>query len=118
MIQKKVPISSITPHPDNPRVPLTPQHPEYKQIKKSLKTFGPVLPLVCSMRTHYIIGGNQRYSVSLAEGVKEVDVVFVDLEPQREKELMIALNRISGLWDLPKIASILQNCVQVPDSDF
>ncbi|MBU2540685.1 MAG: ParB N-terminal domain-containing protein [Candidatus Omnitrophica bacterium] len=115
---RKIPISQVKPHPDNPRVPLTSQHSEYRQIKKSLKKFGLVLPLVCSSRTNYILGGNQRYSVLLTEGVKEVNVVFVDLDPQREKELMIALNGIYGLWDYPKLADILRDFGQLPDFDF
>jgi len=41
-------------------------------------------------------------------GYKEISCVVVDLPPQQEKALNIALNKISGEWDMPKLKDLLQ----------
>ena len=38
---------------------------------------------------------------------KEVDAVIVDLPENKEKALNIALNKISGDWDIPKLKDLL-----------
>ncbi|GAI56182.1 unnamed protein product, partial [marine sediment metagenome] len=41
-------------------------------------------------------------------GYKKVDCVLLDLDKTKEKALNIALNRIEGEWDLPKLKDLLQ----------
>ena len=53
-----------------------------------------------------IIGGHQRHQVLLDLGAESADVVVVDLDPDKEKALNIALNKITGSWDEAKLTSI------------
>jgi len=118
MIVQKTPLSQILPHPNNPRIALSPKDPVFRQIQKSYKAFGRLLPYIVNKRNNYCLSGNQRMAVDMAEGVTEAYVVFVDLDERAEKELMIALNRISGYWDNKKLATILEEFTDVPDFDF
>ncbi len=75
------------------------------------------LPLVWNRRTGHLVGGHQRFKVLLARGATEVEVSVVDLPPDREKALNIALNKISGDWDPRKLAELLDELVHVPEFD-
>ncbi len=55
-----------------------------------------------------VIGGNQRLKVLKELGYKKVDCVLLDLDKTKEKALNIALNKIEGEWDLPKLKDLLQ----------
>ena len=53
------------------------------------------------------MGGHQRLKVLLDMGETEIDCVVVDLEPEKEKALNLALNRIQGDWDKAKLAEVI-----------
>lgn len=50
-----------------------------------------------------VIGENQRLKVLKELGYKKVDCVLLDLDKTKEKALNIALNKIEGRWDYPKL---------------
>ena len=114
---ERIPIKQINPAPYNPRVALKPGDPEFEKLRLSLETFGCVEPLIWNERTGNLVGGHQRLAVLKAQGVQEVDVSVVDLPPDREKALNIALNRISGDWDDTKLATLLDELVETPGFD-
>ncbi|MCD8348796.1 MAG: site-specific DNA-methyltransferase [Lachnospiraceae bacterium] len=99
-------LSTLLPAEYNPRVELTPDHPEYQKIKRSIETFGYVDPIIIN-KDGAIIGGHQRYNVLVDLGYSTAQVVVVDLDKQREKELNIALNKIDGEWDELKLKDLL-----------
>lgn len=106
---KKVPVSKINPAAYNPRKDLEPGDPEYEKLKRSIEEFGFVEPLVWNRRTGNLVGGHQRFKILVNElGATEVEVSAVDLDPVREKALNIALNKIQGEWDMPKLKDLLQ----------
>lgn len=117
MLIQKVLVSQLKPHPDNPRVTLTPDDHEYQQIKKSLEVHGYVQPLIWNRRSGFLISGHQRLPILIAEGMQEIEVVAVDLDPQQEKNLMIALNKITGRWDNEKLAAMLGEFTKIPNFD-
>lgn len=90
----------------NPRKPLTPQDPEYQKIKRSIIEFGYVDPVIINSDST-IIGGHQRATVLKDLGYEEIEAVIVDLDKSKEKALNIALNKISGEWDLDKLAEVM-----------
>ncbi len=114
---KTIAIQEINPAPYNPRIDLKPGNPEYETLKRSIDTFGCVEPLVWNKRSGNLVGGHQRFKVLLARGDTEVDVSVVDLPPEKEKALNIALNKISGDWDPRKLAQLLDELVQLPGFD-
>ncbi len=108
MIIKTIPIKQIHPAAYNPRKDLQPGDPEYKKLKKSLTEFDCVEPLVWNETTGNLVGGHQRLKVLKDLGRTEVEVSVVDLDDAKEKALNLALNKISGEWDLPRLKDLLE----------
>lgn len=114
MESKVMRLEDIKPAEYNPRVRLTEVDHEYKALKASIDEFGLVVPMIVNERTGTLVSGHQRLNVMLAEGVEETEVVIVDMEPEREKALCIALNKISGQWDYGALADILEELRDSP----
>ncbi|MCR4399115.1 MAG: DNA modification methylase [Firmicutes bacterium] len=104
---RRIPVSDINPAPYNPRRDLKPGDPEYERLKKSIAEFDLVEPLVWNEVTGNLVGGHQRLKVLLERGQTEVEVSVVRLDPTREKALNLALNKIQGDWDYPKLKDLL-----------
>jgi len=69
-----------------------------EKLKKSIKEFGIVDPLVINPENQ-VIGGNQRLLAIRELGIEEVPVVIANLPKSKEKALNIALNSIQGEFD-------------------
>jgi DNA modification methylase len=115
---RKIPISKIKPAAYNPRKSLQPGDTEYEKLLRSIDEFDCVEPLVWNRRTGNLVGGHQRLKILAARGDTEVLCSVVDLSPQREKALNLALNKISGSWDDEKLAILLDELIRVPEFDF
>ena len=63
---------------------------------------------MANRRSGRIVGGHQRVKAAEAEGIETLPVVWVDLDETGEKQLNLALNRISGEWDEPALAALLE----------
>jgi DNA modification methylase len=114
---RKISVDQINPAPYNPRRDLKPGDEEYEKIKKSITNFGYLDPIIWNTRSHNLVGGHQRFKILLDQGLKEVEVSVVDLPPEKEKALNLALNKIQGGWDYDKLASLLNELSQLPDFD-
>ena len=111
-------VDRINPASYNPRVDLQPGDPEYTKLERSLDEFGLVEPLVWNERTGNLVGGHQRLKVLISRGDTEVPAVIVHLNPDREKALNVALNKISGRWDEQKLAELLDEITRLPGIDL
>lgn len=108
MLIEKVPVEKLNPAPYNPRKALRPGEPEYEKLARSIEEFGFVEPLVWNRRSGNLVGGHQRLRVLKAKGFREVEVSVVDLDPQKEKALNVALNKIGeGNWDEEALKEVL-----------
>lgn len=98
MERETVKISSLKAAPYNPRR-ISKEASE--GLAKSLERWGVVQEVVANKRTGHIVGGHQRVAALRKMGVKEVPVVWVDLDEVEEKALNVALNNphISGEFD-------------------
>ena len=114
---RKIPTNHINPAAYNPRRDLKPGDHEYEKIKESITNFGYVEPLVWNSRSGNLVGGHQRFKVLLERGLEEVEVSVIDLPPEKEKALNLALNKIQGGWDYQKLSSLLEELSQLPDFD-
>ncbi len=76
-------------------------------LRRSLKFFGTVEPIVVNTRSGHIVGGHQRVRAAEAEGIDTLPVLYVDLDDPSERQLNLALNRISGEFDLDKLQEVL-----------
>ncbi|PAF18596.1 ParB N-terminal domain-containing protein [Terribacillus saccharophilus] len=106
---KQIETSRINPAAYNPRIELQPGDPEYEALKKSIKEFGYIEPLVWNEATGNLVGGHQRFKVIMEEQRSSVQVSVVNLSPEKEKALNLALNKISGDWDDYKLEQLLQD---------
>lgn len=97
-------LSEITPADYNPRQICKEQ---LARLKASIEKFDLVEPLVWNRRTDNLVGGHQRLSALESLGRTEAQVVVVDLSLSEEKALNLALNRISGEWDLDKLKEVI-----------
>lgn len=83
---------------------------EMESLKRSIKEFGFVQPVVVNQfagRENVVIGGHQRITAAKELGIEEIPVIYISLDPEKEKALNLALNRISGEWDESKLSSII-----------
>jgi len=76
-----------------------------------------VEPLVVRRSDHLVIGGHQRLAAAKALGMAMVPVVYVELSDAEAKALNLALNRIRGEWDLPKLGELLEDLQRLPEID-
>ena len=106
MEMKKYKIEELIPATYNPRKNLTPEDNEYQKIKRSIEEFGYVEPIIIN-KDKTIIGGHQRLNVLRDLGYKEIDVIEIDIDKTKEKALNVALNKITGEWDMDKLGSLL-----------
>src|SRR5262245_10396224 len=90
--------------PYNPR---TITDHDLEALRRSLRTWGVVEPIVCNTRTGRVVGGHQRIRAAQAEGIPDLPVYWVDLDEASEHLLNLALNRISGEWDEEKLSALL-----------
>ena len=101
-------INEINPAIYNPRRDIKPSDPEYEKLKKSILEFDMVEPLVWNKRTGNLVGGHQRLKILKELGIESVEVSIVDLSEVKEKALNLALNKIQGEWDFPRLKDLLE----------
>jgi DNA modification methylase len=76
-----------------------------------------VEPLVVRRSDQLVIGGNQRLETAKALGMVTVPVVYVEMSDAEARALNLALNRIRGEWDLPKLGELLEDLQRLPEID-
>lgn len=104
----KIKADALIPADYNPRKDLTEDDAEFKRIKRSIEEFGYVEPIIIN-KDYTIIGGHQRLKVLKMLGYEEVECVIVNVNKEKEKALNIALNKIKGEWDIPKLKDVLKD---------
>ncbi|HBY19964.1 MAG: lactate dehydrogenase [Clostridiales bacterium GWE2_32_10] len=104
---EKMRLEDLKPADYNPRKQLTARDEEYQALKKSIERFGLVDPVIFNERNNTLVGGHQRLTVLKDLGYTEIETVIVDMSPEEEKALNIALNKIEGKWDNEKLEVIL-----------
>lgn len=122
---EEIHITDIIPSEYNPR---RISEEEYDKLAKSLNSFGVVDPIIINLKNKHIIGGHQRYDVLHEQYIQDntkysklhllrlgdIGWVFPDTEltvksDDHEKALNLALNKISGEWDEPKLKPLLED---------
>ena len=107
-MQKQKIIWSITTHKVSDLVkngynPRKISESEKKDLEKSVKEFGTVVPVVLNIgsRSNIIIGGEQRVKIYVDLGIKEIECMIPsrELTIDEEKELNLRLNKNTGSWD-------------------
>lgn len=108
---QKLPVAKLKAAKYNPRRDLRPGDPEYEKLKRSITEFGYVEPVIWNKATGNVVGGHQRLKVLLDMGQSDIDCVVVELDPQKEKALNVALNKVTGAWDNDKLVLLIEELV-------
>jgi hypothetical protein len=97
---KLVPLSSIKPYFNNPRD----NEKAIAPTKESIKKYGFVKPIICD-KDGVIIAGHTRYIASFQLGLKEVPVIFSDMDSEKAKQFRIADNKLAekSIFDEDKL---------------
>ena len=100
-----VKLSSLKTHPENPR------RGNLDELKRSINTNGFWGAVVVQKSTGHILAGNHRVMAARDLGAKKMPVVFVDVDDQTAKRILIADNRLSdqGEYDENKLFEILDS---------
>lgn len=110
---EQVPIGDLKPAKYNPRK-ISPKM--LQRLKKGIEEYGLVDPIIIN-KDGTIIGGHQRYKAAELLKFKAVPCVRLDLPPAKEKALNLALNKISGEWDMPALKDLLAD-IDLGDIDI
>jgi DNA modification methylase len=100
-----VPASQLKPYGGNPRKwdVLA-----VEQLTASIQKFGLVDPIIVNSapgREDVVLGGNFRLKIAKDLGIKEIPVIYLRItDIEKEKELVIRLNKNVGDWDYKLLA--------------
>lgn len=86
---------------------------ELTRLRRSLRKFGLVDPVIVNTRSNTIVGGHQRVKAALEEGFDRMPVAYVDLDEADERALNLSLNKISGEWDEILLTDLLLELEQM-----
>lgn len=103
LITKK--LSELNPAPYNPRKISS---DALGRLTKSLSELGNLQPITWNAKTGNIVGGHQRLKCYQALQKDEVEVWAVWLDEAQEKAANIALNKLSGEFDLPQLKDLIE----------
>jgi DNA modification methylase len=112
---EKINIEKLKAAKYNPRKDLKPGDAEFEKLKRSIENFGYVEPVIWNKRTGNVVGGHQRLKVLKHLGETEIDCVILDIDLNKEKALNVALNKISGAWDMPLLSDLIK---ELQSEDF
>lgn len=106
----RVKMSELKLYPKNPR------KGNIDAVAESLKENGQFRPLVVQKSTNYILGGNHTYRAAQKLKWKTIQVVYVDVDDERAKKIVLADNRTSDLasYDSEILSEILSS-LETPD---
>lgn len=111
------PLADVNPAPYNPR---TMTEEARRALSRSMTRWGCVEPIVVNERTGNVVGGHRRREVLLEQGVEAATVVLVDVDPEEEKALNVALNNphAQGTFTAELEAVIEEVRAALPPEDF
>jgi len=99
---EQIKASKLKPATYNPRQISTKQ---FKDLSKSIATFGLVDPIIVNKNGYVVIGGHQRLKVLNEMQTDTIPCVVLDLSKEKERELNVRLNKNTGDFDIDILAN-------------
>lgn len=98
-------MEEIDPHPENANVG------NVEAIVESIRVNGFYAPIIVQASTGFIIAGNHRYQAAKKLGYESVPVVYLDVDDDEAKRIMVADNRTTRLGhdDTELLATLLED---------
>jgi hypothetical protein len=87
----KVAVNTLKPYPKNPR------KGDVKLIAESLTEYGQYKPIVVNSVNNEILVGNHTYAAAKSLGWKEIDVTYIEADPETAAKIVLIDNRTSDL---------------------
>ena len=111
---EQVGVDAITVHPENARVG------DIDAIAESIETNGFFGTIVAQRSTGHIIVGNHRYQAARQTGMKKVPVIFMDIDDDQARRIMLADNRTNDMasYDDQLLADLLQSVPALEGTGF
>lgn len=99
-----VPLADLKVHPENPR------QGDVGALTASLKRFGMYQPVVVQRSTNTVLAGNHRLIAAKQLGDETIPVVYVDVDDETARAILVADNRLSDLatYDDDRLAEVLR----------
>lgn len=96
-------VTDLRQHPDNAN------NGDVDAIEESIEVNGFFAPILVQRSTGYILVGNHRFLAAQQLGAVEVPVIYLDVDDQRAKRIMVADNRTARLGhdDEAQLAQLL-----------
>lgn len=88
-----VPIATLIEHPANPR------RGDIATIAESLMAHGQYRPIVVQAATRWVLAGNHTMKAAKALDWTEIEAVFIDVDDEEGKRILLADNRLADLGD-------------------
>lgn len=86
-----VPTESLQQHPDNAN------SSDMNALEESIEVNGFYSPIIVQRSTGYILAGNHRWLALLRKHAPEVPVIYLDVDDNRARKIMLADNRTTRL---------------------
>lgn len=109
-----VPVDEVMLHPDNPN------NGDMDAISESIRVNGLYQPIIVQKSSGLILAGNHRYMALAAQGNAEVPVIYVDVDDQAAKKIMLADNRTARLGqdDPGLLAAMLEEITSTDEGNL
>lgn len=92
---------------------------QLKSLRASIKENGILEPLIVNRQTGMtVVSGHQRLRVAKELGLEKVPVKIIDVDENKEKVLNLALNKIGGAFDAPKLENVLRDVFEFASADI
>ena len=104
-------VDDLSPHPDNPR------RGNVTAIGESMDDNGFYGALVAQKSTGHILAGNHRWMAAKEAGLDVLPVIWVDVDDERAKRILLADNRTNDLatYDESGLLELLEGLALTPD---
>ena len=113
-VLESVPIGLVTEHPQNPN------RNELPPIIDSIEKVGFYGAIQVQRSTGYIVTGNHRYKAAVATGMKEVPVIYLDVDDDEAIRIMLNDNRVAegGTQDQDMVDALLAEWGEGENQNF
>ena len=100
-----VPVDTVKPHPENPRLG------NVDAIAESIQVNGFYGALIVQKSTGFIVAGNHRWKAAVQLGMTQVPAIMVDVDDEEAVRILLADNRTSdmGTYDDSALANLLSS---------
>lgn len=107
-----VPLAQLHPHPENPR------RGDVDQIAESIGANGFYGAVVAQRSTGHILAGNHRYLAARRRGLAQLPVVWVDVDDDRARRILLADNRTGDLaaYSNDGLLALLEGLALTPEA--